>query len=168
MSLGHISRNRYRECWSLSCIWPCVTPWTTAHQALLSMWFSRQEYWNGLPFSFPGDLPDPGIKLWSCALQVDSLLSEPLGKHIFNQTTNSYLQPLIFHHFPSEQNTPLSTQLLILETMTDCLLLSLCYLTQDHSKSIITSSTPRYSWFIKFFLCSLWPSWSSSHWLFPF
>ena len=39
-----------------------VTPWTVAYQALLSMGFSRQEYWTGFPFSIPGDLPDPGIK----------------------------------------------------------------------------------------------------------
>ena len=38
------------------------TPWTVAHQAPLSMRFSRQEYWNGLPFPSPGDLPHPGIK----------------------------------------------------------------------------------------------------------
>ena len=39
-----------------------VTPWTVAYQATLSMGFSRQEYWNGLPFPSPGDLPDPGIE----------------------------------------------------------------------------------------------------------
>ena len=39
-----------------------TTPWTAAHQAPLSMGFSRQEYWSGLPFPSPGDLPDPGIK----------------------------------------------------------------------------------------------------------
>ena len=39
-----------------------VTPWTAARQAPLSMGFSRQEYWSGLPFPSPGDLPDPGIK----------------------------------------------------------------------------------------------------------
>ena len=39
-----------------------VTPWTIAHQAPLSMEFSRQEYWSGLPFSSPGDLPEPGIE----------------------------------------------------------------------------------------------------------
>ena len=39
-----------------------ATPWTVVHQAPLSMEFSRQEYWNGLPFPSPGDLPDPGIK----------------------------------------------------------------------------------------------------------
>ena len=45
-----------------------------AHQTPLSMEFSRQEYWNGLPFPSPGDLPDPGIKLGSPALQADFYL----------------------------------------------------------------------------------------------
>ena len=57
-----------------------VTPWTVAFQAPLSMEFSRQEYWSGLPFPPPEYLPNPGIKSESCALQVDSLLSEPPGK----------------------------------------------------------------------------------------
>ena len=39
-----------------------MTPWTVAHQALLSVGFPRQEYWGGLPFPPPGDLPDPGIE----------------------------------------------------------------------------------------------------------
>ena len=45
-----------------SCVRFCVTLWTAAHQAPLSMGFSRQEYWSGLPCPSPGDLPDPGIK----------------------------------------------------------------------------------------------------------
>ena len=49
-------------------------------QAPLSMGFSRQEYWSGLPFLFPGDLPDPGIEPGSLTLQADSLPSEPPGK----------------------------------------------------------------------------------------
>ena len=49
-----------------------VTSWTVAHQAPLSMGFSRQEYWSGLPFLPPGDLPEPGIKPESPALQEDS------------------------------------------------------------------------------------------------
>ena len=56
----------------------CLTlaiPWTVARQAPLSMEFPRQEYWNGLPFPSPGDLPDPGIKLGSSALQADSARS---------------------------------------------------------------------------------------------
>ena len=55
------------------------TLWTVAHQAPLSMGFSRQEYWSGLPLPFPGDLHDPGIELRSPALQVDALTSEPPG-----------------------------------------------------------------------------------------
>ena len=57
-----------------------ATPWTVAHQTLLSMGFSRQEYWSGSPFPSPGDLPDPGIKPRSPALQIDALTSEPPGK----------------------------------------------------------------------------------------
>ena len=57
-----------------------VTPWTVAYQAPLSMEFSRQGYWSGLPFPSPGDLPNPGIKPRSPALQADALPSEPLGK----------------------------------------------------------------------------------------
>ena len=53
---------------SLSRVQLFVTPWTAAHQAHPSMGFSRQEYWSGLPFPFPGDLPDPGIEPGSPAL----------------------------------------------------------------------------------------------------
>ena len=56
-----------------------MTAWTVAHQAPLSMGFSRQEYWSGLPFPSPGDLPDPGIKPKSSAWQADSG-PEPPGK----------------------------------------------------------------------------------------
>ena len=54
--------------------------WIVAHQAPLSMEFSRLEYWSGLPFPTPGNLPNPGIEPRSPALQADSLLSEPTGK----------------------------------------------------------------------------------------
>ena len=53
-----------------------ATPWTIVDQAPLSMGFSRQEYWSGLPFPSPGDLLDPGIEPGSPALQADSLLTE--------------------------------------------------------------------------------------------
>ena len=59
-----------------------ATPWTVARQAPLSMGFSGQEYWSGLPFPSPGDLPDPGIELVSPKLQADYLPSEPPGKPI--------------------------------------------------------------------------------------
>ena len=65
---------------SLSCVRLSATPWTIAHQASLSMGFSRQEYWSGLPFPSPGDLPNPGAKPESPALQADALLSETPGK----------------------------------------------------------------------------------------
>ena len=54
--------------------------WTAAHQVPQSMGFSRQEYWSGLPFPSPGDLPDPGIEPRSPALKADALTSEPPGK----------------------------------------------------------------------------------------
>ena len=57
-----------------------MTSWTVAYQAPLSMGFSRQECWSGLPFPSPGDLPDPGIKPGSSTLQADALPSEPPGK----------------------------------------------------------------------------------------
>ena len=60
-----------------------ATPWTLACQALLSMGFSRQEYWSGLTFTPPEDLPDPGIELISSAspsLQADSFTTEPSRK----------------------------------------------------------------------------------------
>ena len=57
-----------------------MTPWTVAYQAPLSIGFSRQEYWSGLPFPSSGDLPNPGIEPRSPESQADSLLSEPTGK----------------------------------------------------------------------------------------
>ena len=65
---------------SLSCVQLFATPWTVVHQALPSMGFSRQEYWSGLPFPSPGELPDPGIEPGSPALQAGALPSEPPGK----------------------------------------------------------------------------------------
>ena len=60
-----------------------VNSWAVAHQAPLSMGFSRQEYWSGFPFPSPGDLPDPGVKPESPIVQADSLPSEPiLNKHL--------------------------------------------------------------------------------------
>ena len=63
-----------------------MTPWTTARQPPLSMGFSRQESWSGLPFPSPRDLPRSGINLMYPAFQADSLLSEPLAKPIYQLT----------------------------------------------------------------------------------
>ena len=65
-----------------SCLTLC-TPWIVAYQAPLSLEFFRQEYWSGLPFPFPGHLPDPGIKPASPALQEDSLLLSHQGSPPF-------------------------------------------------------------------------------------
>ena len=77
---------------SLSCIQLFATPWTVAYQAPPFMGFSRQEYWSGLPFPSPGDLPDPGIEPGSTAFQADALTSEPPGKPqlCFVLVTNEY------------------------------------------------------------------------------
>ena len=74
--LSHLSRVRL-----------FVTLWAVAHQALLSMGFSRQEYWVGCHFLLQGDLPDSGIKPRSPALQADSLLTELWGKRMTNLDT---------------------------------------------------------------------------------
>ena len=65
---------------SLSCVRPFATPWTVAYQAPPCMGFWRQEYWSGLPFPSPGDLPDPGIEPRSPAFQADALTSEPKAR----------------------------------------------------------------------------------------
>ena len=57
-----------------------VTPWTVTCQTPLPTSFPRQEYWSGLPFPSPGDLPNPGIEPGSPALEADALPSEPPGK----------------------------------------------------------------------------------------
>ena len=67
------------KCLSLSRVRLFATPQTVANQIPLSMGFSRQEYWSGLPFPLPANLPDPGIKPGSPAMQADYLLSEPPG-----------------------------------------------------------------------------------------
>ena len=65
---------------SLSHVQLFATPWTVAYQAPRSMEFSRQEYWSGLPFASPGDLPNPGIEPGSPTLQANALPSEPPGE----------------------------------------------------------------------------------------
>ena len=74
------SNNKEVKVKSLSRVRLLATLWTVAYQAPQPMGFSRQEYWSGLPFPSPGDLPNPGIKPGSPALQADSLLSELPGK----------------------------------------------------------------------------------------
>ena len=65
-----------------------ATPWTIAYQAPLSVGFSRQEYWSGLPFPSPGGLPNPGIEPGYPTLQTGSLPSEPSGKLVYQTVKN--------------------------------------------------------------------------------
>ena len=65
---------------SCSVVSDSATSWTVARLAPLSMGFSRQEYWSGMPFPSPADLPNPGIEAGSPALQAGALLSEPPGR----------------------------------------------------------------------------------------
>ena len=64
------------------CVCVCATPWSVARQAPLSMKFSRQEHWNGLPFPSAGDLSNSGIELASPALAGRFFTTEPPGKSI--------------------------------------------------------------------------------------
>ena len=70
------------------------------HQASLPMEFSRQEYWSGLPFPSPGDLPDPGIEPTSHAFQADALPSEPSGKLSVEPVLINYLsvEPVLINY----------------------------------------------------------------------
>ena len=78
-------------CVHCACIYIYTTLRTVAHQAPPSMGFSRQEYWSGLPFPSPGDLPDPGIEPRSPALQADALTSEPPGKPMYRHKHLVYI-----------------------------------------------------------------------------
>ena len=73
-----------------------MTTWTVACQAPLSMEFSREEYWSGLPFPSPGDLPNPGIEPRSPALQADSLPSEPSEKLAFVEDSGNISSRIFF------------------------------------------------------------------------
>ena len=87
-------------CISCSVMSNSAIPRTIAHLAPLSMEFSRQEYWRGLPFSSPGELPDPGIKPRSLGLQADSLLPEPPGKPIYHQRAYQFISHSASFSFP--------------------------------------------------------------------
>ena len=99
---------------SLSSVRLFVTPWTVAHQAPPSMEFSRKEYWSGLPFPSPGDVPNPGIEPRSPTLQADSVPPEPLEKVHFTDTPilnlchlthDNHLRISCRHHVPSPLKT---------------------------------------------------------------
>ena len=86
LSQKDTTRYSYQCVWLFSHVWLFATPWTVALQAPLSMGFPRQEYWSGLPFPSPWDLPHSGIKPGSPALQAGSFLmchrGSPVGWHL--------------------------------------------------------------------------------------
>ena len=93
---------RKNESESHCLVWLFVTPWTVAHQAPLSMEFSRQEYWSGLPFPSPGDFPDPGIEPRFPALQADALPTEPPGKPLtLGRSTSNFRFTLLLYLVPN-------------------------------------------------------------------
>ena len=77
-------------------------PMDCSHQASRSMGSPRQEHWTGLPFPSPGDLPNPGIKPGSPALQVDSLLSEPPGKPLKALCARAHTHTHTHTHTPNK------------------------------------------------------------------
>ena len=98
-SLRHVGFWFPGVCVSHSVVSDSAPPWTVPRQAPLSMGFPRQEYWKGLPFPSPGDLPDPGIEPKSPALQADSLLSEPPGFPSRAQTHVLCIRRWILNHW---------------------------------------------------------------------
>ena len=86
-------------CQSFSYVQLFMIPWTVAHQAPLSMGFSRQEYWHGLPFSSLGDLPDSRIEPESPALAGRFFTTESPGKPPITWYLNIYLVNLVIFHF---------------------------------------------------------------------
>ena len=87
-----------------------LTAWTVACQAPLSMEFSRQEYWRGLPLSSPGDPPDPGIELRSPTLRADSLLSASLELISCMTATNKQNSCFLFICWPNDAMEMLLSQ----------------------------------------------------------
>ena len=80
-----------------------ATPWTITHQVPPSMGFPRQGYWSGLPFSSPGDLPDPGIEPSSLVWQMDSLPLIQQGSLIFSLSSTKQYHLLVLNHSFSQQ-----------------------------------------------------------------
>ena len=99
---------------SLSRVQLFATPWTVAFQAPLSMGFPRQEYWSGLPFLSPGDLPNPGIKPVSPALASGFFTTEPPGKPTFHSLSRRMFNLL---HY-SDHSPTLSFVVLCLSLLT--------------------------------------------------
>ena len=79
-----------------------ATPWAVDHQAPLSTGFSRQEYWSGLPFTSPGNLPDPGIQPGSSALAGRFFTAKPFQKPHFPNAYMQFLRALLFTYYGTQ------------------------------------------------------------------
>ena len=91
----------------LSCVQLFITPWTVACRSPLFMEFSRQEYWNGLPFSIPGDLPDPGVRT---RVSCISCIGRQILYHFVTKKWNiSITQKNPSWHFETDILLPLPT-----------------------------------------------------------
>ena len=132
---------------SFSCVWFYAALQTAAHQAPLSIGFSRQEYWTGLTCPPPGDLPDPGIKPGSSALQADSLLPSHQGRlkeywtsakvpsELYQVTTGSLLYMYFF--LPSHPILSQTYHFLIIYSQSDIFVYKNC--TSPFSEKLIPS-----------------------------
>ena len=98
-----------------------MTPWTASHQAPLSMGFSRQEYWYGLPFPSPRDPPNPRNKLWSPALQTDYLPSEPPEKPLLYCNRFIILFTQVIYKEKNKENFNLTAQYLEKYSRVSCI-----------------------------------------------
>ena len=114
------------------CVFSCVQlfliPWIIVHQAPMSMDFSRQEYWSGLPFSTPRDLPDPGVEpasLMSPALKGRFFTNEATWEAQLSKTWINYSFSLLYFQLLPSDDSSLSTYLNIRVSSTQNLLSSL-------------------------------------------
>ena len=120
-------------------------PWTVAHQIPPSMGFSRQEYWSGLPFPSPGDLPDAGIEPRSPALQADALPSEPPGKLSLSIYMYIHIHFQILFHYGLSQDIEYSS---LCYTVGPCCLsllykvVCICQMSFSISSSLNGASSP--------------------------
>ena len=125
------------------CVQLLASPWTAAHQAPLSMGFSRQEHWSGLPFPTPGDLPDPGIKSMS-------LMPPAVAGGFF--TTSMTLEVLIIDKYH-----PTTLFLIVLSLFCVSFFLLLCFLPREVPLAFAVKQT-WWCWILLTFSCleSFW------------
>ena len=133
-----------------SCVRLFVNPWTVACQAPLSMGFSMQGYWRGLPCPPSGDCPNPGIKPRSPTLQVDSLPSELPGKALYTD--------ILYWSFYTDT---LYWFLLVLKTSDQCFVFTVYWRNPSHSKTHSSDLNKYLSTFIVWYVLGPVRSWGT-------